>query len=138
MRGLLAVYAAIVVPLLGLDFVWLKTMSSRLYQPTLGDILAPQPSLLPAIVFYLLYPVALAAFVVFPAFQREDVSYALIMGAGFGIAAHGTYALTNHAVLRNWSTTLTLADIGWGAFLAAVCSTTGYLIARKIFTTTGG
>jgi len=132
MRGLLGVYVAIIVPLCALDFVWLKVMSSRLYQPTLGDILSPQPALLPAALFYLLYPVALAAFVVYPAFQREDVSYALIMGAAFGIAAHGTYALTNHAVLRNWTAVLTMADIGWGAFLAAVCCTTGYLVARKL------
>lgn len=132
MKGILFVYAAIIVPLCTLDFIWLKTMSSRLYQPILGDILAPQPMLVPAALFYLLYPIALGAFVVLPAFQREDLSYAVLMGAAFGIAAHGTYALTNHAVMRNWTVTLTLADISWGAVLAAVCSTTGYLVARKL------
>lgn len=132
MKSILLVYSAIVVPLCTLDFIWLKTMATRLYQPILGDILAPQPLLVPAALFYLLYPIALGVFVVLPALEKNDLSYAVLMGAAFGITAHGTYALTNHAVLRNWNVTLTLADISWGAVLAAVCSTTGYLVARKL------
>ncbi|MBU6260623.1 MAG: DUF2177 family protein, partial [Burkholderiales bacterium] len=35
--------AATVLSFLALDALWLSTMSARLYQPTLGPLLAPQP-----------------------------------------------------------------------------------------------
>ena len=49
------------------DMVWLGAMSSRLYKPTLGDILLTNVSIMPAIAFYLIYPVGLAIFAINPA-----------------------------------------------------------------------
>ena len=43
-------------------------------------------------------------------------------GATFGFVAYATYDLTNQATLKNWSTLLTLADLGWGAFLSALAA----------------
>jgi uncharacterized membrane protein len=50
----------------------------------------------------------------------------------FGCFTYATYDLTNQATLRNWSTTLTIADICWGSLLAALSATAGYLVAQRM------
>jgi len=108
------------------DMVWLGTMVSRLYRPALGDILLSEVSMPPAILFYLLYPIGLVIFAIVPALRSGSIVTAFLFGALFGLFTYGTYDLTNHATLRNWSTTLTIADMAWGTFLggiSAACAT---------------
>jgi uncharacterized membrane protein len=50
----------------------------------------------------------------------------------FGCFTYATYDLTNQATLRNWSTTLTIVDIGWGSFLAGISAWLGYLVAHRM------
>ena len=62
------------------DMVWLGTMSSRLYKPTLGDILLTDVSMIPAIVFYLVYPAGLVVFAINPAFKSGGLMTAAALG----------------------------------------------------------
>jgi len=48
------------------------------------------------------------------------------------LVAYGTYNLTNMAVLKGWSPTVTFVDMFWGGSLTAVSATTGLYIAKKI------
>ena len=123
-------YAAIIVPFLLLDAVWLTLMGKLVYKPTLGDILLPDVNLPPAIAFYLIYPIGILVFATLPALKAESVTPALIYGALFGALAYATYDLTNHATLRNWTLQITLMDIAWGAFASAVAATASYYAAR--------
>src|SRR5947209_119914 len=55
------------------DMVWLGTMASRLYRPTLRDIMLADINLPAGIAFYLIYPVGLVIFAVLPALKSENL-----------------------------------------------------------------
>ena len=112
-RRLLA-YPAALVAMLAVDAVWLTLAGPRLYQPALGDLLAPQFAPVPAILFYLLF---VAGVVVLT--RASTAAGATARGLLFGLCAYGTYDLTNEATLRQWPVYLTLADLTWGALLTA-------------------
>ena len=114
------------------DMVWLSTMVSRLYRPVLGDILLAGVNLPPAIVFYLLYPVGLVIFAVAPALRSGGILSALFLGGLFGFFTYGTYNLTNHATVRNWSTVLTITDMSWGTVLGALSAAWSVWVVTKI------
>lgn len=115
-----------------LDAIWLTTMSDRLYRPVLGDWMNRQVNWPPAIAFYLLFLFGLTVLAVVPALQQGSWSKAAINGAIFGLVAYATYDLTNQATLTRWSTTVTLADMGWGTFLACVSALAGYFGSRML------
>ncbi|WP_312407427.1 DUF2177 family protein [Rhizobium sp.] len=138
-RYLVAYFVALIAMVL-IDAVWLSTMADRLYRPVMGDILAPQFSLVPALVFYLIYPAGLVFLAVRPALRQGVLSAAILSGAVLGFTAYATYDLTNQATLIRWSTALTIADLCWGTFLSAIASGAGYWITVRLFggPTSGG
>jgi len=125
-------YIGVAVPFVAIDMLWLSIMAERLYRPILGDILLPRPDLRPAAVFYLVYPLGLLGFAVLPAGDEVSGIRALMSGAFFGCITYATYDLTNQATLRNWSTVVTLADVGWGSLLGGVSAYIGYLVLQHI------
>lgn len=132
---IVAIYLAVAIPFLLIDLLWLRVMGERMYRPTLGDILLPEPNLWPAALFYLVYPLGLIGFAVIPAYQDSSPLRALVMGLMFGCFTYATYDLTNQATLRNWTTALTVTDVLWGSTLAAFCSYCGYLVAARLLET---
>lgn len=131
-RYLVAYFIALIAMVL-IDAVWLSTMADRLYRPVMGDMLAPQFRLVPALVFYLIYPAGLVFLAVRPALRQGALSAAILSGAVLGFTAYATYDLTNQATLIRWSTALTLADLCWGTFLSATASGAGYWITARLF-----
>lgn len=128
--GLFA-FASTFIVFVAIDLVWLRSMADTLYRPALGDMLAPEFRLAPAILFYLIFISALTFFAVLPSLAPgKGVGTALLHGALFGFAAYATYDLTNQATLRNWSTWLTVVDLAWGTVLSAIASAAGHLITR--------
>ncbi|NTJ43078.1 DUF2177 family protein [Agrobacterium larrymoorei] len=125
-------YAATLVVFLAIDAVWLSTMADLLYRPLLGDLLAPQFRVVPAVLFYLIYCAALVFFAVVPGLQARRSGIALRNGGFFGFAAYATYDLTNQATLVNWPTTLTVADLLWGSVLSASTAFLACVITQKI------
>lgn len=124
-------YLAVAVSFVSIDMIWLKTMAERLYRPVLGDMLRTEPNLVAAGVFYLLYPLGVLGFAVLPADSKDSALRAVASGMLFGFFTYATYDLTNQATLRNWSTTLTLADVCWGSLLAGMSAWVGYLVAQR-------
>ena len=53
---------------------------------------------------------------------RRVTGWLLVIGA----VTFAVYDLTNHATLRDWSATMTVVDICWGAFS---CSVTSWAVA---------
>ena len=111
-------YLATMAVFLALDAVWLSLMAARLYQPHIGHLMAPAVDWLAAALFYPLYILGLLVFAVRPALVAGRAASALRLGALFGLIAYATYDLTNQATLRDWSWTVTLADLAWGAFVS--------------------
>src|SRR3954470_18554261 len=126
--GYLATLAVFVLA----DMLWLGTMASPLYRPTLGEIALPSVNLPPAFAFYILYPLGLIVFAILPALKGGTIHTALFYGALFGFFTYATYDLTNQATLRNWTFQLTLIDVAWGSTLAACAAAAGYALASRI------
>ncbi|WP_342739512.1 DUF2177 family protein [Bradyrhizobium sp. B117] len=125
-------YLTVTVTFVGLDMIWLKSMVERLYRPVLGDMLRSEPNLAAAALFYLAYPAGLIWFAVLPAQHEGGALRAFASGALLGCFTYSTYDLTNQATLRNWSTGLSVADIGWGSFLAGVSAWAGFVVAQRM------
>ncbi len=124
-------YLATLVVFVAIDFVWLSTMADRLYRPILGNMLAPDFRVAPAIAFYLLYAAGLSFLAVRAGLMSGSLRTALLHGAVVGLTSYATYDLTNQSTLNNWSTLLTLADLTWGALLSALAAAAGFWITRQ-------
>jgi len=133
MKVNLVAFASTFVIFVVIDFIWLRSMADMLYRPTLGDMLAPEFRLAPAVLFYLIFVAALTFFAVLPSLEPgKGLTTALLHGAIFGLAAYATYDLTNQATLKNWSTLLTVADLAWGTLLSAIAAGGGHLLTRAV------
>ncbi len=126
MRRLLP-YGVTFLVFIAMDAIWLS-LTLHFYQVTLAGLLAPQPRLAPAIAFYLLQVLGIQVFVL-P--RAGSAIAALGFGAGFGFFTYATYDLTNWAVLKNWTGSLTVMDICWGAVVTGCASLAGYLVQRR-------
>jgi len=124
-------YIACLVVMGGLDFFWLTTMSPTLYRRDLGILLADDPNMTVAVIFYLTYMVGILIFAVRPALTSGDWRTAALYGALFGFFAYATYDLTNFATLKMWTLRVTVLDMAWGTFLTAVTAAAGALAALK-------
>lgn len=122
-------YAVAALVFLALDVVWLTTMSSRLYRPTIGHLMADGFAFAPAVLFYAIYVGGIVYFAVVPAMAERKVTDALVRGAMLGFVAYATYDLTNQATLKGWPWSITLADIAWGTFVTASASAAGAWMA---------
>lgn len=132
MKTFLVAYLAAGMGFLIIDAIWLTAMANNLYRPLLGDRLAPQFHLVPAVLFYLVYVGGMVFLAILPALATGGVDKALLNGAVLGLVAYATYDLTNQATLRDWPVTVTLADIAWGTVLTALASAGGFLAASRL------
>ena len=120
-------YIVTAIVFLGLDTLWLTQVALGMYRRELGTLLLDKPNLPIAAVFYLLFVVGIVVLAILPALNGGTWINALLLGAVLGLVAYGTYDITNLSTLRNWSLTVTLADLAWGTALTAVSATLGYL-----------
>jgi uncharacterized membrane protein len=121
-RQVLTAYVTAAVVFLAIDAVWLTTMTSVLYRPALGHLLAPEPDLAAAALFYALYVAGMVGFAIAPGVQAGSVPAALVRGGALGLLCYATYDLTNQATMRSWPWTVTLADLAWGTFITGLAS----------------
>ena len=128
----LTAYLSCVLVMGGLDFLWLTNTSAGLYHRDLGPLLADDPNMTVAVIFYLTYIVGVLIFAVRPALTDGDWKTAALYGALFGFFAYATYDLTKFTTLRNWHWQITLIDMGWGAFATGVTATLAYYAASAI------
>jgi len=129
MRLALTWLASLIV-FLALDTVWLGVVGGSLYTSVLGDIMLNGFRIVPAVLFYALQITGILVFVLPLARQQGRLSAAVAYGAFYGICTYGTYDLTNHAVLRVWTTQLTVIDMVWGAIVTGAASFTGAAVYR--------
>lgn len=130
LKTALMAYAGALVFFLAADMLWLGLLMTDAYQAWIGPLMREQPLLLPAAVFYLLYPVGLVVFAVRPGLGKQSWIHCAALGAFFGLLAYGTYDLSNLATLKGWPWQLTLVDMVWGAALSSGSALAGYAAAR--------
>jgi uncharacterized membrane protein len=129
---LAALYGVCVVVFFALDFTWLSIATSRIYKPLLGDLLAVQPKLAVAALFYLAFVVGIIALAVIPGLTGASVFAALWRGALFGLLAYATYDLTNLATIRDWPWQVSAIDMVWGTTLSSVVAVAGVYAGRLL------
>jgi len=127
----LIAYGVCVLVMGGLDFLWLTKTSKALYQKDLGPLLAPDPNMVVAVIFYILYIVGIQIFAVRPALESGDWKTAALFGALFGFFTYATYDLTNMATMKVWTLRVTLLDIAWGTILTGITASAGAFAALR-------
>ncbi len=112
-----------------IDLGWIRFVVKPMYEKYFSNTLST-PNIGPALAFYVIFLTGLVYFVILPAVEKQKVSAALIPGAIYGLVTYATYDLTSMAVFKDWPLAVTLADIGWGIFLAATvaCLTTATIL----------
>ena len=120
-------YLATLFVLIPLDFLFLGVVARDFFTSQVGNMLG-ELKLVPAVLFYLLYVVGVVIFVSGSASATWQDT--LLFGALFGFFCYATFDLTSLALLRNWSWSVAVVDVSWGAVVTAVSSTAGLLIAN--------
>lgn len=111
-----------------MDAVWIGLIARKFYVEKIGFLMQGSMQFVPAVIFYLIYAVALVVLVVMPALASQSWQEALWRGALLGLAAYAAYDLTNQATIANWPLVVTLVDMAWGTFVTATASTIAYFI----------
>jgi uncharacterized membrane protein len=125
MSKYLAAYAAAALVMVALDAVWLGLVAKTYYQQGIGHLMAENPRVLVAALFYALFVVGLVIFVVAPGGQTGTWQSTLLRGVMFGFFTYATYDLTNLATLKDWPIGLSLMDMAWGATVSAAAGAAG-------------
>ena len=115
-----------------IDVIWLSFATKSFYRPLIGNLLTDTPVMWAAVLFYVLYVFGMALVVIQPCVDSTSLFKTVYTGFIFGLVAYGTYNLTNMAVLKGWSPTVTFVDMFWGGSLTAISATTGLYLAKKI------
>jgi uncharacterized membrane protein len=122
MKRQLAAYAGTMIVMVGLDMLWLGVIAKPIYQNGIGHLMADQPNVSVAVLFYALYGLGLVVFAVLPAGPAPGWAKTVGMAALFGFFAYATYDLTNLATLKQWPIGLSLMDMAWGTCISAAAA----------------
>lgn len=127
MKRNVILYLATLLVIVPIDFLFLGLVAKGFFTSQVGDMLGTV-RLAPAILFYLLYIVGILIFVS----ADPDVTWrsTLLYGALFGFFCYATFELTSLSLLKHWTWPVVIVDIAWGAFVTAVSSTLGLIIAN--------
>ncbi len=116
-----------------IDVIWLSFSVKSFYRPNLGNLILDKPIMWAAVLFYLVYVIGLSILVLQPAIDQNSIFKAFFTGIVFGLAAYGTYNLTNMATIKDWSTKVVFVDMIWGGILTGSSCALGLYITKKFF-----
>ena len=115
-----------------IDIIWLSQSVNYLYSPHIGDLLRETPLILPAILFYLIYPLGVTILVIVPKLDNGSLRSILFNGLVLGVVAYGTYNLTNMAALKGWSVNVVIVDMIWGGVLTGISAVLATYVIRRV------
>ena len=123
---LLTAYGVALIVMSLLDALWLGWLARGFYQHEMGTLMSDTVRIVPAALYYVLYPAAIVYLALTPLPARRG--QAVLRSAALGLAAFGVYDLTNLATLRGYSVTMTLVDMAWGTAATAVGGGVAYAL----------
>jgi len=115
-----------------IDIIWLSQSVNYFYSPHIGDLLRETPLILPAILFYLIYPLGVTILVIVPKLDNGSLRSILFNGLVLGVVAYGTYNLTNMAALKGWSVNVVIVDMIWGGVLTGISAVLATCVIRRV------
>ena len=128
--SLVRLYLVTLAVFVALDAAMLTYVMQPLFKRHIADLMAPDLQLLPAILFYLLYPAGILALVSLPALRSGGS--VLLTAAILGAMAYGTYELTSWTIMKGWSPTMVAVDMAWGTVLTAIAAAAGVAVERAL------
>ncbi len=124
-------FAASLLTFVVLDAAWLMLVAIGQFQAHIGPILNPQPNLMAAAAFYVIFASGLVLLAVRPALQQSSWAVGATNGAVLGLTAYATFDLTNLAVIKGWTLGLAMLDMAWGTALSCVAALAGYAAGMR-------
>jgi uncharacterized membrane protein len=115
-----------------LDALWLGVIAKSSYQHAMQGMLRERFLLLPCVLFYCIYALAMAHLVVVPHINTTSVVPVAVSGFVLGLASYGAYNLTNYAVLNGWPLSITIKDLAWGSVAGALASAGAWYVTRTV------
>ena len=131
MLKFLPAYITVIIAMFVLDLIWLSQIAQPLYQAGIGHLMAAEPKLGFAALFYLVFVFGLMWFAVRPNVAAQGLKSAFMAGAVFGFFVYASYDLTNLALLKDWPLKLSLIDMTWGTILSGICAAIGKFVFDK-------
>lgn len=128
MQKLIPAYFASIFMMFTLDLIWLSQLAKPLYTQGIGHLMATEPNLLYAALFYLVFVFGLMCYAVKPNMQTNGVKPTFLAGAAFGFFIYASYDLTNLALLKDWPLAMSMMDLMWGTLLSGVTASVGKLV----------
>ena len=129
MKTYAAAYVAATFVFATLDIIWLTFAGAALFKRTLDGVLLADVRLVPALIFYIVFPIGIVVFAVSPALRAGAPMLALGFGALLGFFAYATYDLTNFATIKGWTAQLASIDMACGTMWSALAALAGYYVA---------
>ena len=117
-------YFAALITVGVLDGLWLGLIAREFYRSQMVAVAAQNFNLLPAALFYFLYPLGILFVALTP--PAQGWMEATWRSALLGLVAYGVYDLTNMATLKAWPARLALVDASWGTFITAMAGLAAY------------
>ena len=130
MKPFMMAWGVTAVVFLVIDAIWLGVIAASFYRRELGGLMLDQPKLGIAALFYVGYTFAIVLLAAAPAARSDSLVQAFLYGAVLGLAAYGTYDITNLSTLKNWPHTMSVVDMAWGTFLTAIAAAAGFAAYR--------
>jgi uncharacterized membrane protein len=125
----LAAYAVVLVVMAVLDAIWLGWLGLDMYKHEIGPLLLETPKWLPALLFYLLYPLGLVFLALHV--RPQSLAKAVFRSAVVGLVAYGVYDLSNLATLRDWSVKVCIVDIVYGMLASGLAGFLAFKATRR-------
>ncbi len=132
MLKFLPAYLTIIVVMFVLDIIWLSMIAQPLYQQGIGHLMADEPNFLFAGMFYLVYAAGLIWFALMPNRHHRGLKNTFATAAAFGFFVYASYDLTNLALLKDWSLSLSVIDVTWGTLLSGVSAAFGKWVFNRM------
>lgn len=131
-RFVFAVLSVLLVMLV-MEAAWFSYAIANVYQPAMGNLLSESVRVVPALLFYLGYPLAVVVLAVRPGDAVPNPKHAFGRGIVLGLAAYGAYQLTNLATITGWPDAIVLVDMGWGATLTSISALVSSMVLKRFF-----
>ena len=132
MLKFLPAYLTIIVVMFVLDIIWLSMIAKPLYQQGIGHLMADEPNFLFAGMFYLVYAAGLIWFALMPNRHHRGLKNTFATAVAFGFFVYASYDLTNLALLKDWSLSLSVIDVTWGTLLSGVSAAFGKWVFNRM------
>ena len=124
----IATYLGMIVFMFVIDLIWLSVVAKSIYQQGIGHLMAAEPNLIYAGLFYLVYVLGLLWFAIKPNRALPGIKRVFVAGATVGFLVYASYDLTNLSLLKDWPLGLSLMDISWGILLSGITASVGKIV----------